>query len=65
MKPIRWILGKRVEFALNIIGWVETLQMHVFELKWHIHILITYLLIVLFYHSSFLNVTMFTTPNHH
>jgi len=33
MKPIRWILGKRVGFALNIIGWVETLQMHVFELK--------------------------------
>ena len=41
MKPIRWIHGKRAKFALNIIGWVEALQMHDFELKWHIQILIT------------------------
>ena len=33
MKPIRWIHGKRAKFALNIIGWVEALQMHDFELK--------------------------------
>jgi hypothetical protein len=29
---------------LNIIGWVETLQMQVFELKWDIHIHVNYLL---------------------
>jgi hypothetical protein len=33
MKPIRWIHEKIAKFALNIIGWVETLQMQVFELK--------------------------------
>ena len=65
MKANRWIHIKRAKFALNIIGWVETLQMQVFELKWNIHILITYLLTVCFYHSSFQNVTIFTTPNHH
>jgi hypothetical protein len=33
MKPIRRTHEKIDKFALNIIGWVETLQMHVFELK--------------------------------
>jgi hypothetical protein len=33
MKPIRWVYGKRAKFDLDIIRWVETLQMHVFELK--------------------------------
>jgi hypothetical protein len=33
MKPIRWINEKIAKCALNIIGRVETLQMHVFELK--------------------------------
>jgi hypothetical protein len=37
----RWIHGKRAKIAFNIIGWVETLRMHVFELKSQIHILIT------------------------
>jgi hypothetical protein len=41
MKPIRWIYGKTDEFDLNIIGCAETLQMHVFELKWHKHKQIT------------------------
>jgi hypothetical protein len=41
MKPIRWIHGKRAMFSLNIIGWVEILQMHGFELNSHIHMHIT------------------------
>ena len=41
MKPIRWIPGKIVKFALDIIIWVETLRLHVFELKLHIHTRIT------------------------
>ena len=44
MNPIRWIHEKIAKFALNIIGWVETLQMQVFELKWDIHIHVNYLL---------------------
>ena len=41
MKPIRWIPGNIVKFALDIIIWVETLILHVFELKLHIHTRIT------------------------
>jgi hypothetical protein len=33
--------GKFAKFDLDIIRWVETLQMHVFELKWHKHKQIT------------------------
>ena len=33
MNPTRWKHGKRAKLALNIITLVETLRMHVFELK--------------------------------
>jgi hypothetical protein len=33
VKAIWWINEKIAKFALKIIGWFETLQMHVFELE--------------------------------